>query len=56
MEKRGITQELPDKMDEIPDYIKDFQDDISERVIKQIKEAKEKNGSTTTQPVSSIGH
>lgn len=54
MEKRGITQELPDKKDEIPDYMKDFQDELSERVIKQLKETKENNGSTTTRPASVI--
>lgn len=47
MEKRGITQELPDNRDELPDYIKDFQDDLSDRMIKQVKEAKDNNGSAT---------
>lgn len=50
MEKRGITLELPkDSKEEEPNYPQDLQDELSSRLIKRIKEAKD--GSDTTRTV-----
>ena len=52
MEKRGITLELPkDSKEEKPNYPQDLQDELSSRLIKQIKEAKDKNGATISRTV-----
>ena len=51
MEQRGITTELPDNPKDVKEYTEDFQDQLSKRVIKQIKQVK--NAAPTTRTVQS---